>query len=154
MNELVQGFRSYLVSEADARGGTVKRYVESSRLSGSLLRAHGSETIALEAVKKVELSKFLRRCRRRAVILARPSSICVLAALRSFYDQLFKQEVIDGEPALRIDRLRVTAASGSPLSFDEVLALVEAVRKHFTAGLRSRNVASYRSFLPLRSSRR
>lgn len=63
-----------------------------------------------------------------------------LAALRSYYDYLFKDERVDLNPALRIERHRIVAPDRLPLSLEEMVRLVEAMEKASDT-YRSRNVA-------------
>lgn len=149
MHELIRSFRSYLTSERMLAGSTVARYVGVlADFTQFLASEHGERPIPLEAVGKDELSRFLRREvgdgedaePSRAVFNAR------LAALRSFYDYLFKREVINVNPALRVDRLKIQQRERLPLSFEEVLALVDAVREHSPGAYRSRNVGIVQVF--------
>lgn len=121
---------------------TIKRYVGvleefEAFLSGS----SGDAGVALEAVEKPQLIEFLRRGAKESREPSRSVWNCRLAALRSFYDYLFKQEVVTVNPAMRIDRLKTNPREPVPLSLDEFLALVDALEKYSAVQNRARNVA-------------
>ncbi len=69
-----------------------------------------------------------------------------LSALRAFYDFLFRNEVMEVNPALRIDRLKVHGKERDPLSLDEVVRLVDAFERNSGAAYRGRNVALVQVF--------
>lgn len=140
MEMLIASYASYLKLERMRGASTVKRYVAVVEAFGSYIREHHGEDVPLEAVEKAHLIAFLRR---EAAETGEPSRAIWntrLAALRSFYDFLFKQELVSLNPAQRVDRLKINPREPLPLSLDELLALVDAAEAS-PLRVRSRNVA-------------
>lgn len=140
MNKLVVAFAAYFREERMRSPRTVEQYIDTlAEFSAFLVTEYGAN-IALEAVAKPALVTFLRR---GCVTDGEPSRSLWngrLAALRAFYDFLYKTEVIQANPALKIDRMKVNPKEPLPLSLDEFLSLVEAMEKA-PLYYRSRNVA-------------
>jgi len=141
MSALVKDFEAYLRDERMRSPSTIKRYLSIvTDFAAFMTSEPGYEVLDLDRVEKNHLLEFLRR---EAGASAEPSRAIWnlrLASLRSFYDFLFKREVVSVNPAHKIDRLKVNPKEPVPLSLDEFLALVDAME---TAGgtYRARNVA-------------
>lgn len=141
MPETLAAYASYLAEVRMRRPTTIKRYIDVLEdFVAFLVAERKTDQIALDAVDKKQLTAFLRRSARGEKESSRAVWNARLSALRSFYDYLFKQELILVNPAHRLDRFKIHAKEPIPLSLDEYLALVEAMR---TSGeiYRARNVA-------------
>src|SRR5579883_3408613 len=95
MQDLIGRFRAYLTSERMLRPVTVKRYNSVIESFSSFLASEQGSALSLEAVKKESLGRFLRTNATHAGEPSKPVFNSRLAALRSFYQWLFKEEVID-----------------------------------------------------------
>jgi integrase/recombinase XerC len=139
MSRLIAAFSGYMREERMRGEWTIKRYVAVlEEFAAFMVSEPGYEVVDLDRVEKLHLVQFLRRgCDgepSRAVWNIR------LAALRSFYDYLFKTELVAANPALKIDRLKTNPKEPVPLSLDEYLALVDAMAAS-SKRYRARNVA-------------
>lgn len=140
MSELVAAFGRYLSEQRMLGTRTVNRYVEEARRLVTFLGDESRHATVEAADKKVILS-FLRHPTTQGVPPSRATWNARLAAVRALYEYLFQEEVLEVNPALRIDRQRVPRADRLPLSLDEVLALVDAARLRSPEGFAARNVA-------------
>ena len=136
MLDLVKAFDSYLRDERMLSQATIERYVGVMEEFALFLQTEfGDQPFALEAMDKAHLIGFLRgQGQSRATWNTR------LAALRSFYGYLFKEEIITVNPANMIDRVKTSPREPVPLTFDEMLKLVNALKASSSA-YRTRNVA-------------
>ena len=143
MQQLVVAFAAYLREERMLTEGTIKRYAAVMENFATFLGGvHSAEkSFSLDAVSKGDLLTFMRRKVAEGSEPSRATWNNRLAALRSFYDYLFRQEVIDVNPALRLERLRLTKRERLPLSFDETLSLVDTARDRSPRAFQTRNVA-------------
>ncbi len=64
-----------------------------------------------------------------------------LSAMRSFFDYLLEIETVSVNVVLRLDRQRVRSKERIPLSFGELVRLVDATRRHSEPVYRARNIA-------------
>lgn len=141
MHNLVKEFTAYLREERMRGKATIKRYVAVlDEFTGFLAERANGAGIALEAVEKAQLVEFLREGAQAPREPSRSLWNTRLAALRAFYDYLFKVEVVTVNPAQRIDRLKTNPREPVPLSLDEFLGLVEAMAQA-PVSYRTRNVA-------------
>lgn len=145
MPQLVADFAAYLRQERMRGTGTIKRYTGIVEEFALFLDNLTKDNIGLglETVDKHHLIQFLRRNDE-----AEPSRALWnirLAALRAFYDYLYKVGIVMTNPAMRIDRLKTNPRQPVPLSLDELLAVIDAIEQE--AGLyRSRNTAIIQVF--------
>ena len=148
MASLVREFRDYSVEVRGRSLLTIQRYTDTvSELETFLHERRKGDTHhkSLETVTKTTLLDFLREGRAGTTRPSKSTWNIRLAALRAFYDFLFKTERVDANPALRIDRLRTHAKEPVPLTLDEFLALVDAAGTA-TKAYRWRNVAIIQLF--------
>ena len=130
MNELVTKFEDYLRQERMHQPNTIKSYVKVlNDFIGFLSEEHGENILALEAMGKKNLLSFMKSGSPTRKVTSRHTWNIRLSALRSFYDLLFKQELIMVNPAMKIDRLKIQNREPIPLSMDEVFRLVEVMKK-------------------------
>jgi len=138
MNELARSFEGYLRVERGRSPMTIKRYLSTLTKFAAYIDAENADLV-LEKVVKADLVKFLRQSAGDGNEPSRTTWNLALASLRSFYEYLFKTEVINVNPAMRIDRLKTNLREPTPLSLDEYLALVEAAEQLSAKPVRSRN---------------
>lgn len=103
--------------------------------------------ISVEAADKAVLERFLSSQARADGTLSADAWNQRMYALRSFYEFLFKAEVINVNPAKRLDRMKVKRPERIPLNFDEMVSYVEVVERDSPPGLRARNVAIVKVFI-------
>lgn len=140
MSQLIAAFTSYLREQRMRGDSTVIRYRKVLVDFGAFLEAKADDSALLESAAKSDLIDFLRLGVKRAGEPSRSVWNMRLAALRAFYDFLFKAEIVDANPALKIDRLKTCPRVPVPLSLDEYLALAEAMEQSPRA-CRTRNAA-------------
>lgn len=140
MSNLIESYAQYLSVERMRSPSTAKRYLRVVREFAEYLADGHSGDEPLEAVDKSHLAQFLQRKARQSDEPSKSSWNTRLAGLRSFYDYLFKQELIQMNPALKVERLRVNGREPIPLSFDEMIRLVDAAKRS-PDSVRTRNVA-------------
>lgn len=148
MKDLVSAFGRYLRDERMVGISTVARYERV--LSGFLhfLRAEGvGDDGKVEDVTKQQLTAFLRAEAAGADGPSKAVWNARLAALRAFFLYLFKEDLITVNPALRVERQKVHGRERLPLSFDELVGLVEVVRRDSPRRDRSRNMALLQVFI-------
>lgn len=148
MHQALTDFETYLSQERRRQPRTTATYMGVLKEFAEFLpREASGETVAIEQVDKALLVRFLTAQARAAGETSSATWNIRLAALRAFYDYLFKQEVIAVNPALRVDRQSVHANQPVPLSLDEMLGLIEAFERHSPSALKSRNVALAQVFM-------
>lgn len=148
MASLVRDFKSHFVEERDRSHLTAQRYTDTISDFDTFLHERQKGDLhhtPLESITPNTLLDFLREGRAGPTRPSRSTWNLRLAALRAFYDYLFKRGVVNANPALRIDRLRTHAREPVPLTLDEFLALVEAAETASKA-YRRRNVAIVKLF--------
>lgn len=110
---------------------TIERYKTTLRAFERFLAdEYGDGEFDLQEVQKPQLVAFLKQ--KTGTEEGEPSRSnwnMRLASLRALYHFLFKEELIDVNPALRIDRLRNAPREPSPLSLDEMLRLLDAAEQ-------------------------
>lgn len=146
MSELLPAFRSYLREELMRAESTVARYGSVLDDFAAFLETEGGK-ITLAVARKDDLLRFLRRRCQGDERPLRATWNNHLSALRSFYGWLTREEKLPMNTAALVDRVRVPKRERLPLSFDEMLNLVEAARRHSPGDLRARNVALLQVFL-------
>lgn len=135
-----EAFATYLQQERMLAVRTRLRYVGVVlTFLGYLAKEKGGVTVV--DVDKEILIAFLCRSSKNGDVSTRGGWNNDLSALRSFYDFLLKREVIPMNPALHIDRHRMPKQERLPLSFEEMLAMVEIVAKQSPSIYQTRNVA-------------
>ena len=128
MSRLITAFESYLRQERMRGASTIKRYVGVVEEFAEFMRSEpGYEVLGLDQVEKLHLVQFLRRGADADGEPSRSLWNIRLAALRAFYDHLFKSEQVAVNAALKIDRLKTNPKEPVPLSLDEFLSLLDAV---------------------------
>jgi integrase/recombinase XerD len=142
MKDAVTAFREYLTIEKGRRPRTVAAYlpVIEGLLEFLPVDEHG-EAPQLAALRRADLSRYLQDLARSSATLSKGQWNNRLAALRAFFHYLFMQEVIDVNPASRIERQKIKGPDRIPLTLEEMVALVTAIEKHSPKAVRTRNVA-------------
>ena len=112
---------------------TIRRYVSVvDEFATFLCGPREGGSVPLEATEAVHVKEFLRCCARRNT-LSKSLWNVRLAALRTFYGFLFKQEIITVNPAEKVDRAKIHPREPVPLSFEEVLRLADAAKQSSSA---------------------
>lgn len=92
-------------------------------------------------VDKAAVREFLRRPRPSGLPPTAALWNMRLAAVRSFLGYLIEMEVVPMNAALKLDRQKVHSKERIPLSFVELVNLVDVVERHSEPVYRARNVA-------------
>lgn len=142
MSNLLHEWRTYLLEVRLASPRTVSRYLDGMEEFEAFLREEkAGGDVALDTMTKDDLIRYLRSRTRRSTSPSRATWNLRLAALRAFYSWLVKEERIMSNPALKVDRLRVSPREPLPLSLDEAIRLVDTIEKNAELLYRTRNVA-------------
>jgi len=145
MPTLLAAYDTYLCHERVNAASTRKRYIAILEEFANFLEKHFDAGTALEGVQKAHLTQFLRQGTKTT---GEPSPAVWnlrLAALLSFYDYLFEDELINANPAKRIRWQESTPDEVVPLSWEEYLALLTAA-ENSSAHYRKRNIAIVQVF--------
>ena len=127
MQNLVGAFLAYLKEELMLQPRTITQYkVVLDEFSAFVENELTDDGVHLERITTVKLREFLRLRVNEGDEPSRSRWNMRLAALRSFYDCLYKRELIEANPARRVSRQREQPREKRPLTFDEMLALVDA----------------------------
>jgi integrase/recombinase XerC len=147
MQEVVSAYREHLVRTRRPR--TVGAYMPVVEgLVEYLPRDPAGAWLPVQALDKGLLERFLVDwARSEGAAMSGDSWNQSLYALRSFFEFLFKEEVVNVNPAKRIDRIKVERPERIPLNFDEMVTFVEAIERESPAGLKARNVAIAQVFI-------
>ena len=137
MNQHLEAYEAYLRRVRMSSTRTVERYM-AVLLGFERFMAASAVNPPLEQVQKDDLQHFLQQRGATGAAPSRSTWNTRLAALRSFYAFLYKRELVQANPALKVDRLRLTSTERLPLTFDEMLQLVDAVREHSPTKLSTR----------------
>lgn len=138
MNQLVAEYEVHLARERHHSPSTTKRYIAVLKAFAEWLQTeHGTAEAPLEGARKQDLVRFLTS--HQAV--SKSTFNLETSALRSFFSWLYESEKIAANPAMRIERVRTPIHEVSPLTFDELLRLIDAVETHCTPAYRARNLA-------------
>lgn len=138
MTKLIEAFSAHLTDERMLATGTAERYrsvIEAAQ------RRLAQGTTTLQSASRSDLLAFLSES---AKVGGEPSKSLWnsrLAALRAFYRFLCEGEIMDKNPAQLIRRHQVKSAERQPLTFDEMLRLVDVVGARSPKDLKRRNVA-------------
>jgi len=128
MAKLIVAFADYLREERMRCASTIKRYrTVLDEFAAFLMSTPNGDELTIERVDKGHLTEFLRRQSRATPSPSKALWNLRLAALRAFYSYLFREELIEVNPALKIDRIKTRPKEPVPLSLDEYLALVGAM---------------------------
>lgn len=112
------------------------------RFLGCRVRTVDAVAAKLASVDQATLLSFLRRPTLGKTGKVGPVAWNMrLAAVRSLYAFLVRIEKLTANPALRIERQRTFEIPKTPLSLDEMIRLVDAVRQASPSPYRERNVA-------------
>ena len=112
------------------------------RFLGSKDRSHPAVVEKLKAVNTPLLLAFLSRPTTAQNTTIGPVTFNLrLAAVRSLYAYLVRIEALEGNPALRVARQRVRERERQPLTFAELIRLIDSVRDNSPPQYRARNVA-------------
>jgi site-specific recombinase XerD len=103
--------------------------------------------LSVEAADKGIVERFLSSQSRADGTVSPDAWNQRMYSLRSLYDFLFKEQIVNSNPAKRIDRMTVKRPERIPLSFDEMVRMVETVERESPRGLRARNVAIVQVFI-------
>ncbi len=138
-HESVAAFADYLKVERGRGDATIDRYTwVIERFYAYLAKA--ATSVSIISAGKAEMLRFLRTVATGPQGLWRAAWNTHLSALRAFYDWLFKTEQVAVNPALKLDRYKVSPKEPVPLSLDEFMALLHALDDGPEA-LARRNVA-------------
>jgi site-specific recombinase XerD len=144
MHKLVEAF-ALTLRDDDYSPATIERYTEVMEEFTSFLDAELGGSVTLEAVQKAHILSFLRRGTKT---VAQPSASVWntrLATLRTFYRNLYEEELIDVNPSLRAKFRDPRPDETIPLSWEEFLSLVDATGRGAQL-YRSRNAAIIQVF--------
>ena len=139
MPELLDAFARHLRVERGRSPKTIARYRQTLQRFVAYV---ADEHLALEAVTRAQLAEFAGR----NVDGKEPSRSTWnsrVAALRALYAYLYREEIVETNPALRVERQRQRAPERVPLSFEEALAVVDAIQSQSGDTYRSRNIAIF-----------
>lgn len=141
MKQQLEDFETHLREERFRSPRTVRGYLQVvNSFVAFLAQSREEKGVDLENVEEQELTGFLRATSRKAEP-SRATWNNRLSALRAFYGFLKRRGRIAMNPALKIERQRVISKEPVPLSFDEMLRLVEAVDEHCAPVYKHRNIA-------------
>lgn len=148
MPNLLRDHAAYLRETRMLRPRTIQNYARVlDEFTGFLENEHGLGLFTLEEVDSDEIERFLRHATTNGDREpSRSGWNNRLSALRSFYNFIFKKGLIVVSPAQRVDRIRTLRRERVPLSFDEMVRLVDAA-KASPQGLGTRNAAIVLVFL-------
>jgi len=134
MSSLQADFRAHLVEVRHLSPRSVTRYTRVLARFGDFL-TKGTDAVQLADVDKDHIELFLRQLGG-----GKASWNARLTALRAFYRYLSKTGRLTVDPSRLVERIRGPSKEPIPLSFDEMLRLVEAVETASSA-YRARNLA-------------
>ena len=138
MDENVKGFLSYLRFERGASENTVVSYENDLRQFVVHLKGPGDAEPDLLTVDNLDVRGFLASLVKQG--LKKSSAQRKLASIRSFYRYLFREGLIEKNPAKVVATPRKEKSQPSVLSVDDAVMLVEAPRGDTLDGLRDRAI--------------
>ncbi len=138
MDENVKGFLSYLRFERGASENTVVSYENDLRQFAAHLKGSGDAEPDLLTVDNLDVRGFLASLVKQG--LKKSSAQRKLAGIRSFYRYLFREGLIEKNPAKVVATPRKEKSQPSVLSVDDAVMLVEAPRGDTLDGLRDRAI--------------
>ena len=128
MQHNIDDFADYLRLERMRSETTIVKYLAVLKeLSAFAHRTNTEPKKSIASLGKNELTAFLRNTSQHHGNPSKSGWNLRLAGLRSYYDYLYKKEVISMNPAMRIDRMRPDTKETVPLNLDELLALLDGV---------------------------
>lgn len=140
MSDILNDYESYQREVRRRSSRTVGNYLPAVREFLGVATPTG-DVDALRQVDKAAVLAFLRRPGAAGGSPTPPVWNMRLAAVRSLLGYLVDIEVLQVNVALLLDRQRVHSKERVPLSFEELLRLVEAVADHSEPMYRLRNIA-------------
>ncbi len=140
MDQLITEYQSYQREVRRRSPRTIGNYLPVVREFIGVVAPNG-DTDALRRVDKATVREFLRRPTPTGNPAAPPLWNMRLAAVRSLLSYLVETEVLTLNVALKLDRQKVHSHERIPLSFDELLRLVDAAAEHSDPTYLCRNVA-------------
>ena len=138
MAENVKGFLSYLRYERGASENTVVSYENDLRQFVVHLKGSGDAEPDLLTVDNLDVRGFLASLVKQG--LKKSSAQRKLAGIRSFYRYLFREGLIEKNPAKVVATPRKEKSQPSVLSVDDAVMLVEAPPGDTLDGLRDRAI--------------
>ena len=142
MFPLINDFEAYQRDVRRHSPRTIRNYMPVVREFFSVFAPHdGAGADWVVRVDKSAIREFIRR----PGPSGRPPTAALwnlrLSAMRSFFDYLLETEAVSANVALRLDRQRVRSKERIPLSFGELVRLVDATSRHSEPVYRGRNIA-------------
>lgn len=130
MDDLIAAYAQHLTAERMLSARTVARYRRVLVALIDFLRdaTDAPERELLLQASEADLVRFLASGATLASEPSRSTWNLELAAVRSLYGFIKKAKLVDSNPTDDIERHRIRQREVSPLSFDEMLALVDAAR--------------------------
>jgi integrase/recombinase XerC len=138
MSDHISEFLSYLRFERGASENTVTSYENDLRQFAAHLKGQGDSEPDLLTVDNLDVRGFLASLVKQG--LKKSSAQRKLAAIRSFYRYLFREGLIEKNPAKVVATPRKEKSQPSVLSVDDAVMLVEAPRVDKLDGLRDRAI--------------
>jgi integrase/recombinase XerC len=138
MSDHVQEFLNYLRYERGASENTVVSYENDLRQFAAHLKGAGDSEPDLLSVDNLDVRGFLASLVKQG--LKKSSAQRKLAGIRSFYRYLFREGLIEKNPAKVVATPRKEKSQPSVLSVDDAVMLVEAPRGDTLDGLRDRAI--------------
>ena len=119
---------------------TIRNYAP---VVGEFLQAVAPDADASQLVKvdRGAVREYLRRPKLSGRLPTAAIWNLRLSAIRSLFEYLVDTDTLAVNPALRIERQKVFSRERVPLSFDELIRLVNASRQHSHSAYRARNTA-------------
>jgi integrase/recombinase XerC len=138
MSNHVQEFLNYLRFERGASENTVVSYENDLRQFAAHLKGSGDAEPDLLTVDNLDVRGFLASLVKQGI--KKSSAQRKLAGIRSFYRYLFREGLIEKNPAKVVATPRKEKSQPSVLSVDDAVMLVEAPRGDKLDGLRDRAI--------------
>jgi len=128
MDELIAAYSAHLTQERMLGARTVARYTRVVDSLVEFLRDSKDSDLrdAVLGASECDVIRFLTSGATEASEPSRSTWNLELAAVRSFYGHLERKGDVEANPASDVERHRIRQREVSPLSFDEMLALVDA----------------------------
>lgn len=140
MDDVIAQYANYMTAERDRSPRTVERYQVVLRSFNRFLAAE-IDPSTLSKANSEHVRGFIRQKAVEAEGLTPGSRNVAISALRSFYGWLYREGRIEQDPSDRLERARTHTQEVVPLSFNEYLAMLEAIEQKGQAAYRVRNLA-------------
>jgi integrase/recombinase XerC len=138
MSDHVQEFLSYLRYERGASENTVLSYENDLKQFAAHLKGSGDAEPDLLTADNLDVRGFLASLVKQGI--KKSSAQRKLAGIRSFYRYLFREGLVEKNPAKVVATPRKEKSQPSVLSVDDAVMLVEAPRGDTLDGLRDRAI--------------